>query len=463
MNDANPFAAKEWVPHDYQRRGVEWLVTHPAGALFFWPGMGKTSTTLASILQLKAFGYSARTLVLAPLRVAQAVWRNEALKWAEFQHLKIGLAHGPDKEQILYDHKYDIVLLNYEGLQWACPLLLKANPFMILVCDELPKLKHTNTKRFKTIKTILPSFKFRWGLTGTPAANGLLDLFGEIYILDLGQRFGRYITHYRLAYFHQKPYDKWTWHISPNSAERIHAKLADLAMYVDPEEVLKLPPITHIQLPVDLPSAALKQYRLLEQAAIIQLSDSVLTAANAAVLTGKLRQFASGAVYTNAAHEFEVVHTAKLEALEDLVEELAGEPLLLAYNYEHELQRILKIYPNALVLKGGMNGNATNEVLSTWNMGSCPLLCAQADVIAHGLNLQTGGNAIVWFSQTYNMETYTQVIARLYRQGQKKHVRIYHLIANETIDADIQQILGYKDITQMQLFAYLTKSLLAKK
>ena len=455
MNGAEAFLPPKWVPHDYQVRGVEWLITHPEGALFLVPGMGKTSITLAALLQLKSYGYSGRALVLAPLRVAQATWRAEARKWEQFSGLRIGLAHGVDKEEILANPRYDIVLLNYDGLEWACRALAKGHAFQVLVCDELTKLKHTSTNRFKSLKPLLPTFEFRWGLTGTPAANGLLDLFGQLYVLDLGYRLGRYITHYRLKYFHQTPYDKWTWHVSPRNAARIHEKVSDLAMYISPEEVLKLPPITHVPIHVALDNNVLALYKVLEREAILTLSETILTAANAAVLTGKLRQFAGGAIYTNTEHDVQVIHTSKLEALDDLIEEMAGEPLMVAYNYTHECDRIVDKYPGALVIRGGMSGAKLEKVLADWNLGTAPLLVAQSDAVAHGLNLQTGGSAICWFSQTYNLEVYSQLIARLYRQGQKEHVRIYHLIATGTIDELIQGILGKKDITQTQLFSAL--------
>jgi len=457
MSESELFLPPEWKPHDYQVRGVEWLLTHPEGALFLVPGMGKTSITLSAILKLKEMGYPARALVLAPLRVAQATWRAEARKWLQFSNLRIGLAHGPDKAEILANPRYDVVLLNYDGLDWACKQMAQEHTFQILVADELTKLKHTNTKRFKSLKALLPTFQFRWGLTGTPAANGLLDLFGQVYVLDLGYRLGRFITHYRLKYFHQTPYDKWTWHISPRAAAQIHGKVADLAMYINPDEVLKLPPISHIQLPVQLTDALLRQYRQLETIAIMELAGKTLTAANAAVLTGKLRQFASGAIYVDGedGRIAEEIHTLKLDALDDLIEELAGEPLLLAYNYTHELNRVLERHPGALVIRGGMSGVALDKVLAAWNDGTTPLLCAQSDAIAHGLNLQTGGSAVCWFSQTYNLEVYSQLIARVYRQGQTSHVRIYHLIAEKTIDQLIQMILGGKDLTQSALFAAL--------
>jgi hypothetical protein len=236
--------------------------------------------------------------------------------------------------------------------------------------------------------------------------------------------------------------------------------VADLAMYISPEEVLQLPPISHIKLPAVMPPAALQQYKQLEAIAILQLKEETLTAANAGVLTSKLRQFASGSVYTNAEHDIEEVHTAKYEVFDDLVEELAGEPLMVVYNFDHEAAHLLKAYPGTPIIRGGMSEKMLDNVMSRWNVGDEPLLFAQADAVAHGLNLQAGGNALCWFSQTYNLEAYTQVIARIYRQGQKNAVRIYHLITEGTIDTHIQKILIGKDVTQASLFAALRAELI---
>jgi SNF2 family DNA or RNA helicase len=458
--NASLFLAPEWVPHEFQRRGIEWIITHPESALFWSPGLGKTSTTLGALVALRGYGYNYRMLVLAPLRVAQTTWLNEPCRWRQFQGLKVGLAHGPNKQAVLMDPQYDIVVLNYDGIAWAAPLLARHNPFQMLVCDELTKLKHTNTQRFKRLKVLLPDFQFRLGLTGTPAANGLLDLFGQMYVLDLGYRLGKYVTHYRLNYFYQKPHDEFNWYITPENAARIHAKVADLAMYIQPEEVLKLPDIVHIDLPVTLSHEAFDQYKQLEVLCILQLQETVLSPANAGVLTSKLRQLTGGAVYSNSEHDYEEIHTAKLDALDDLIEEMAGEPLLVAYNFSHEVERILKRQSHALVIRGGMTGAAVQRIIDAWNSGEVPLLCVQSDAAAHGLNIQFGGSALCWFSQTYNLEVYIQLIARLYRQGQTSVVRVYHILAEKTIDKHIRKVLDNKDQTQNELFVALRTALL---
>lgn len=454
------FQPPVWVPHAYQERGIDWIITHPEGALFLPPGLGKTSITLAAFVKLRSFGYNFRMLVLAPLRVCQTTWQTEHFKWAQFAHLKIGLAHGPDKERILMDPQYDIVVVNYDGIAWMSKLLQKSCPFQFLCCDELTKLKRTSTQRFKLLKPLLSKFQFRLGLTGTPASNGLLDLFGQMLVLDQGYRFGKYITHYRLNYFYQKPRDEFNWYITPEKAAQIHKKVSDLAMYIDPKEVLQLPELLHVDINVSMDKAAFNQYKELEVLCMLQLQDVTLTPANAGVLTAKLRQLSGGAVYTDAKHNFEEVHTAKLDALDDLVEELVGEPLLVAYNFSHEVDRILKRHPSALVIRGGMTGEQVKRVMMLWNAGGVEMLCVQADAAAHGLNLQFGGSKLCWFSQTYNLEVYLQLIARLHRQGQTDTVMVYHILTEKTIDKHIRKILGGKTVTQNDLFAALRHELL---
>jgi len=448
------FLPPEWKPHSYQQRGIDWLITHPAGALFFAPGLGKTSTTLAAFMRLRELGYDYKMLILAPLRVCQSVWTREHLKWLQFSGLKVGLAHGTDKKTILLDPFYDVVILNYDGIQWAAPLLFKHNPFAILAADELTRLKHTTTRRFKALKPILPTFTFRWGLTGSPAANNLVDIFGQMFVLDLGYRFGKYITHFKARYFHQKPYDPWGWYITPEKADQIATRVKEVAMYVDPEEVLKLPPVNHVELNVTLPAAVMKQYKELKLLAITQLtSESVVTAVSAGVATNKLRQLVGGAIYIEGVTE--EVHSAKLDALADLVEELNGQPLMVTYTFTHELERIQKLFPVSGAIRGGMSGQQVEAIIAAWDGGDLPLLCVQTTAGAHGLNLQFGGSKLCWFSQTFNLEEYIQLNARLHRQGQTDPVMIYHILAENTIDQHIRKVLKSKDATQADLFSAL--------
>ncbi len=455
--ERSEFAAPTWQPHEYQVRGISWLLRGATldekflgSALFFPPGLGKTSVSLAAIEALRAQGLPYRTLVLAPLKVAQTTWLGEYMKWGQFQHFKIGLAHGPDKQLVLEDPYYDIVVMNYDGLAWAAPVLAKGHKFTVLLCDELTRLKNPSTKRYKFLKNLLPTFLFRWGLTGTPVANGLLDLFGQVYVLDLGRRFGRYVTHYRAKYFHQEPWDRYGYHISEEKSEELIDKVKDLAMFVEPAEWLQLPDFLSVIRPIELPKEVKSKYDFLEDEFILKLNEGVVTAANAGVLTSKLRQFTGGAIYTQPG-VWDTVDDTKLEELEDLIEECAGMPLMVAYNFDHERERILEKFPKALVLKGGMNERQTRYVVDTWNTGVEPLLLVQPASASMGLNLQFGGHAICWFSLTYNLEEFIQLNKRLHRQGQVNTVLCYVLTAKGTIDEHVAKVLLRKDTTQQDL------------
>lgn len=450
------FAAKPWVPAEYQERGVTWLASRPAGALFLPPGMGKTSISLAAKEMLSLMGYGSRMLVLAPLTVCLTTWLAEPQKWLQFQGLKVGLAHGPDKELILTDPYYDIVLLNYDGIAWAAPILARGHNFEVLLCDEIRRLKNTSSKRYKTLKPLLSTFTFRWGLTGTPVANGLMDLFGQCYVLDLGQRLGRYITHFRSKYFHQNPWDQYRYHITNEKAEELIDKIKDMAMYMDPNEWLELPPLLNIEILVEFDKETLAKYKELENDFILKLESGVVTAANAGVLTSKLRQFTSGAVYSST-RVYDVVHNIKLERLASLVDELQGEPLLVAYNFEHEFERLIERFPEALYIKGGLSETGIQNTVETWNLGETPIMLIQPQAGSLGLNLQFGGNAICWFSQTYNLEDYIQQIARLLRRGQEKPVRNYLLNVKGTIDEQIAKVMTLKDANQNMVFEHLKK------
>ena len=447
------FRAKTWIPHKYQERGIQWLLNTEA-ALFLPPGLGKSSIALAALLELKRMGYPCRTLLLAPLMVCRTTWMTEPKKWDQFQGLRVGFAHGPNKKAVFHDKSFDIVVMNYDGIEWAVPEMKAGHKFDVLLCDEITRLKNTNSKRYKLIKPVLPSFKFRWGLTGTPAANGMMDLFGQVYVLDLGKRLGRYITHFRLNYFHQLPHDQFRYYITPQRAQALTEKLEDLAMYVSPEEWLELPDFIQIPYNVDLGVDARKQYDFLEDEFILKLEQGIVTAANAGVLTSKLRQFTGGALY-HAEGQWTEVDKAKLDRLDELIEEMAGEPLMVAYQFDHEMQRITARHKDALVLKGGMTASQVTRVVDLWNSGTAPLLLVQPATAALGLNLQFGGSAVCWFTMTYNLEEYIQLNKRLHRQGQTKAVRCYLLAARKTIDQRVAKVLMAKDVVQQDLFEAL--------
>jgi hypothetical protein len=394
-------------------------------------------------------------LVIAPLTAAMTTWMAEPKKWRQFIGMKIALARGPDREQILNDPANQLVVINYDALDWAAPLLAKGHTFTILACDELTRLKHIQSKRFKLLKPLLPSFIFRWGATGTPAANGLLDLFGQVMVLDLGQRLGRYITNFRNKYFFQKPWDQYRYYISDDKATDLVDKIKDICMYMDPKEHLNLPPLIDVIRPVQLTEGIRKQYFKLEEDFILLLEGGAVTAANAGVLTSKLRQFTGGAVYHPGGGVWSEVHSAKLDALDALVEELGGEPLMISYQFEHEFVRLVKQYPKALYIKGGMAKGLLQKTVEDWNTGAHPILLVQPSAAALGLNLQFGGSKLIWYTLTYNLEEYIQLVARLWRRGQEQTVMNYILTVEKTIDEIVAKVLVGKDITQNKVFAAL--------
>lgn len=447
--------AVKWPAKSYQITGAKWLASRPSAALFWAPGLAKTSTVLAAFKDLKSRNLAKRMLILAPLRVCQGVWRQERDKWLEFNDLKIGFAHGELKAHVMRDKSLDIVLLNYDGLLWACSDRVAMQNFDVVCFDELTRMKHSNTRRFKMMREFLPAFKFRWGLTGTPAPNGLMDLFGQVFMLDGGQRLGKYITHYRFSFFHKKPFDQWSWYPNDNAHPEITRRIANLANYIDEKDWNKMPALIRVPIRVDLPEAARKKYKAFEKDFIMKLEAETVTAANAAVLSGKLRQAASGAVYTED-RKAGLVHEAKLDALEDLVEELAGDPVIIAVGFLHEVEairnRLGKINGKEIpYLGGGVTSAQADKIISHWNLGWLPVLLVHPTSVAHGLNLQSGGRNLAWYSLTWNSEERDQLIRRIYRQGQAKKVFEYMLLAHGTIDYFMLKQLGEKDKVQSNL------------
>lgn len=455
------FAPPKWEPKPYQARGVDALC-NVSCALFFKPGLGKTSTALAGFLKLQELGFAMRMLVVAPLKVAQTTWLEEPKKWSQFAGFKVGLAHGRHKKQVLEDLSNEIVVINYEGLLWLADYF-KTNPnnFDVICYDELTKMKNHGSKRFKKFKKFMPNFKFRWGLTGTPMANGVLDLFGQIYCLDIGERLGKYVTHFRLRYAHQLPWDAYSWHVTEEKAQLIIDKISDISVFVSKEEWLDLPPIVTVPRPVPMPPELKPQYKFLEDEYILKLEDTVVTAANAGVLTSKLRQFTGGAVYGED-RKWSTIHDVKIEALRELIEELGDESLIVVYQFDHERERLQAAFPDAPAFKGGMSDAQTKQIKDGWNSGKYKVLLAQPASAGMGLNLQHGGRNICWFTPVYNLEHYEQMNDRLWRGGQKETVMVYLLTMEGTIDAHVTKVLTGKDVTQRALLETLKNSRLLK-
>ena len=477
IKDTN--ASIKWEPHKYQKKAVAFLVKNKEAALFLDPGLGKTAITLNAILKLKTQNKIKRAIIVAPLLVCYNVWPNEIAKWAQFNKLTISICHGKNKQDTLLSNS-DILIINYEALVWLFSLSggglntvgkIKKAGFNIIVFDELSKMKNSNSKRFKAIKNLLSAFNYRWGLTGSPAANGLMDLFGECYILDEGKSLGRYITHFRHQYFTTIDPKGVIWKPLVGSAEKIFDKIKHLALRMKAEDYLDMPDITYNNIYINLDKKSRKIYDEMEKEFIIAINDKIVTAVNAAVSSGKCRQICSGAIYTfdgideSLKNTFEVIHNLKIDAFINLVDELQGKQLLVGYEFTHEKNRLenaLKGYNFEFIASKSAN---TKNVVEKWNNGDIDILIGQPQSMGHGLNLQ-GSNCqhICWFTPTWNFELYDQFNRRIYRQGNKaKKIIIHTIIVKDTIDEIVQFSLRAKDKNQNSLFEALIEYAKLKK
>jgi len=473
-------ASAIWQPNKLQQSALRFLADHiNACGLLLDPGVGKTSVALKLVTLLQQTKRVRRALVLAPLRVCYEVWPSEVRKWKSFAHLKTCILHGDKKNKILEEQAAhaDLLLLNYEGLSWFLLEhrgIIKKLQIDLLVIDESSKLKDTHTLRYRTLKSFLPQFSMRWILTGSPTPQSLLDLFGQAYAMDLGATFGPYITHYRNQYFYPSGYQLHDWTLQPGAARKIYQRASQRMMRLESSDYCKLPRRIDNYIKVTLPAPARAAYDTLERDFLLWLSSgesvTVLTAATA---SNKLRQLANGAIYLDDANaESDTVHTrhqrswapihrAKIDALQDLLSELQGVPLLVAYEFTHDrlhLEQRLRL-GQLPALHGGQSMQQGKELIAQWNNSQLPVLLAQSQTAALGLNLQAGaGNHICWFGLTWNYETYDQLIRRLVRQGsQHQRVFVHHLIAQDTVDELLVQVLANKRDRQQEFFDALNQ------
>lgn len=460
-----------WLPLPYMKKAVKWLLEHGAAALFLDPGLRKTSITLAAFSFLKKKGIARKALIIAPIKAAYRVWPEEIKKWKDFNHLKVVILHGPKKEQLLQEEA-DVYVINPEGLEWLIygpdrrvfdPRRWRRLGFDTLVIDELTKFKHPKGVRFKALKLVLSSFARRWGLTGSPAANGLLDLFGQCYVLDQGNALGRYITHYRMQYFNNPDGMGWEWKLRAGAKELIYAKIAPLALRMEDKDYLDLPTIVDVPYKLDMPANARKIYNALEDNLIAQIEEGYVTAANAASAGTKLWQICNGGLYYDddvaailggaVQRAAKSLHDEKTDWLEALIEELQGQPVLVAYQFQHDLERLLERFgKDSPVFGSNMKKNAAIE--EAWNANELPFVFGQQDSIAHALNLQ-GGNArhVAHYSTTWNLETWDQVTRRVRRSGNTSAQVFRHIaIMKDTTDEDRMYSIGRKDKGQRSLF-----------
>lgn len=446
------------------KKGVKWLLEHACAGLFLDPGLGKTSISLAAFCFLQKRGIASRALVIAPIRAVYDVWPAEIKKWADFNHLRVAILHGPNKDEALASDA-DIYVINPEGVPWLLDRPRKAwrtLGFDTLILDELSKWKNSQGVRFKQLKHYLDDFDRRWGLTGTPAANGLLDLFGQMYMLDLGHALGRYITHYRMQYFINPDGQGWKWVPMPGGAkEAIYERIKPVALRMEDKDYLDLPEIVPLWTPLKLPAKARRLYDVLEDQLIAEIEAGTVVAANAAAAGTKLWQICNGGLYIDddiaakisgkTKRSTVVIHNVKTDWLQELVDELQGEPLLVAYEFNHDLERLLAAFPGTPTF--GANRKENTRIQDSWNANELPLVFGQQDSIAHALNLQ-GGNAchIAHYSLTWNLETFDQVVRRIRRQGNTSARVFQHLpYMLDTTDEDRRHALRHKATGQKAL------------
>jgi SNF2 family DNA or RNA helicase len=434
----------KYKPHEYQSYATEFILSHPIAAVFLEMGLGKSVITLSAIFDLCLNSFLVcKVLVIAPLRVARDTWPAEINKWDHLKGLSYSVAVGTEKERIdALKKQSTLYIINRENVDWLVHKSGIPFHFDMVVIDELSSFKSYGAKRFKSLLKVRPSVKRIVGLTGTPSSNGLMDLWAEFRILDLGQRLGRYISHYRNTYF--KP-DKrnaqiiFSYKPLPGAEEEIYKQISDITISMKSTDYLKMPEYVSNEVFVTLSEKEWKVYSDFKEDMVANLGDEEIDAVNAAVLSGKLLQMANGAVYDseNKAH---VIHDKKLDALEDLIEGANGKPVLVAYWYKHDLERIKERFPVRQI--------QSSKDIEAWNDGKIPIAVIHPASAGHGLNLQSGGSTLIWFGLTWSLELYQQTNARLYRQGQKDTVIVHHIITKNTIDEDVLLALTKKEKTQ---------------
>lgn len=429
--------------HPYQRYAVDFIERHRFCGLFLDMGLGKTVSTLTAVKRMIYSFEVSKVLVIAPKRVAETTWTTEADKWEHLRCLKLSKVIGTEKERAeALGADADVYVINRENVCWLVRYLNGRMSFDMLVIDELSSFKSHTAQRFKALKSVRYQFSRIIGLTGTPAPNGYMDLWAELYLLDGGERLGKYITRYREEYFHpliSVGAVVYRYGLNAMSDIVISKKISDICVSMKAGDYLQLPKRIDNTINVILTKDEKRQYDRFESEEILKINGETITAANAAAVTNKLLQYANGAVYDETKN-VHTIHDAKIEALEELVEATSGDPVLVFYSYRHDAARImerLKKY-DPVMLEG-------EKDISDWNEGKTKVLITHPASAGHGLNLQAGGHIIVWFGVTWSLELYQQANARLHRQGQTKPVMIYHLITKGTMDERVMKAIANKE------------------
>lgn len=443
-------------PHDYQRYCIERLISETAIGLFLDMGLGKTVITLTAVNDLRYNRFLiSKVLVIAPKKVAEDTWTREAGKWEHLKLLRVVPVLGNLKKRIrALNTPGDVYVMSRDNVQWLVNYYRNAWPFDMVVIDELSSFKNHKAKRFKMLNAVRKHIRRIVGLTGTPAPNGLIDLWAQIYLLDQGVRLGRTISEYRQEFFTPGRRSRETifsYELLPGADEAIRTRIRDICISLSAKDYLTLPSRIDNVIYVKLDTKAKKAYEEMEKDLLLEVDGETIDAATAAALSNKLLQICNGAVY-NEDKEAVEIHDNKLEAFKELIEASQGKPVLVFYNFQHDRARILRCLGKSHLRIGELKGS---ESIEQWNKQEIDVLLAHPASAAYGLNLQAGGNIIIWFGLNWSLELYQQANARLYRQGQKENVIVHHLVVENSRDQDVMDALTDKQATQSSLLESL--------
>lgn len=438
-------------PHAYQDRAKAFILDNPKCALWLDMGLGKTPVTLSALVELFDSARVRRCLVVSTVRVVQDVWRQEAAKWTHTKHLKFSLVHG--NEGARFDALYakaDVYLTNYESIPWLCKVGAFKR-FDMVVFDESSKMKHHTSQRFKLLKEHCGAFERCVELTGTPASSGYLGLWSQFYLLDQGERLSEYITHYKDRWFQPVGRSFFKWRIRDGAAKKIRRRISDITLSMQASDYLKMPKLIERNVWLDLPKKARVLYEELEEEMATEINNEEVTAFMAPAAMNKCRQFTSGAVYVDKGNKaWEECNRVKLDTLSDIVEDSQGTPVLVVYEYQHELDRLKKRFPGIQWIGKGGRAN-----IQDWNAGKIPILAAHPASAGHGLNLQQGGHILVALTLPWSLENWLQIVRRLYRQGQRFPVMVHRLLIRDSVDAAVLRTLRGNNRDQSALLRAL--------
>lgn len=440
--------------HDYQIDMAVWSLKHRFCAVFADMGVGKTGATLTALQALLDNFLVAQVLIIAPARVAKDTWTKEIEKWTHTKHLSYMLLDGNEEQRIKKLETYtEINIISVDLVAWLVGYFGQAWPYDTVVIDESDGFKSPKSQRFRSLKAVRHKIDRMLQLTGTPTSNGIMDLWSQIYLLDQGQRLEKTITRFRNTYF-TPGFQHYNWKPKIGAKEIVQEKISDICYRLDAKDHLTLPECQYITHRLTLPEAAHNHYKRFERDFLLRLEEDTIEAANAAVLTGKLRQCCQGALYLEGeSKHWTVLHDTKISALKGLMDKYHGEPLLVATQFQSDVARIKDAIPEAVSI------HDSDDVIDRWNQGDIKLLAAHPKSIGHGLNLQHGGRHVVWFGLEWSLSLYQQFNARLYRQGQAKPVMIHHLVMEQSVEEQIMMALSNKECTQRALLDSLRRSI----